>query len=176
MENGTSAAAALVGHDGVVGLDSVLGVERGPHRSVVQVGGRAVRIAVQPAQEAFRRGGTFQQALLRYTQTLLSQITQTAACNRLHPVEKRLCRWLLLMRDRMATDELHMTQEFIAALLGVRREGVTAAAGRLQAAGTIRYARGRIVLSNPAALEAEACECYRALWGFARTSRPKACA
>jgi CRP-like cAMP-binding protein len=165
MENGTTAGAALIGRDGVVGLHALFGAERASHRSVVQIGGCAVRIAVEPAQKAFRRGGAFQQALLRYTQSLLAQMAQTAVCNALHPVEKRLGRWLLLMRDRLPTDEIRMTQDVIAHLLGVRREGVTGAARRLQAMGLISYARGHIVLRDRRAIEAEACECCRLMTG-----------
>ena len=115
----------------------------------------------QALLDEFRRGGPFQLALLRYTQALITQISQTAVCNRLHPVEKRLCRWLLLTRDRVPSDEIAMTQEFIAHMLGVRREGVTTAARRLQAEGLIRYARGHIAILDRGGLEAEACECYR---------------
>jgi CRP-like cAMP-binding protein len=114
-------------------------------------------------QEEFRRGGPFQLALLRFTQALITQMSQTAACNRLHEIEQRLCRWLLLSRDRLQSDELLLTQELIAGMLGVRREGVSVAAGALQAAGLIRYARGRITILDRAGLEARTCECYRAV-------------
>ena len=114
----------------------------------------------QALLDEFRRGGPFQLALLRSTQALITQISQTAVCNRLHPVEKRLCRWLLLTRDRVPSDQILMTQEFIAHVLGVRREGVTAAAHHLQKAGLIRYARGHITILDRARLEAAVCECY----------------
>jgi CRP-like cAMP-binding protein len=162
MENGAAAEAGLVGAEGVVGIDALLGAETASHRAVAQVAGHALRMALDPAREAFRQGGAFQQALLRHTQALMAQVAQTAACNVLHPVEKRLCRWLLLMRDRLPTDEIRMTQDAIAQLLGVRREAVTAAARQLQAMGLMHYARGHILLGDRRAIEAEACECYRA--------------
>ena len=132
-----------------------------PSRAVVQIAGGTLRMEAQVFLGEFRRGGRFQLALLRYTQALLTQISQTAVCNRLHPVDKRLCRWLSMTRNRLPSNEVHMTQEFIAHMLGVRREGVTAAAHRLQKAGLIRYRRGRITIVDREALEAAACECYR---------------
>jgi CRP-like cAMP-binding protein len=161
MEDGATAEMGLVGNEGVVGIALFLGAETAPNQAVAQVAGDAYRLPSSAMLEEFRRGGPFQLALLRYTQALIAQISQTAVCNRLHPIEKRLCRWLLLTRDRVPSDEILMTQEFIAHMLGVRREGVTAAARRLQNAGLIRYARGHIVISDQAGLEAEACECYR---------------
>jgi CRP-like cAMP-binding protein len=128
---------------------------------VVQVAGGALRLEAQAMLEEFRRGGPFQLALLRYTQALLTQISQTAVCNRLHPIDKRLCRWLAMTRNRLPSNEVHMTQEFLAHMLGVRREGVTAAARHLQDAGLIRYRRGHITILDRQRLEAAACECYR---------------
>ena len=132
-----------------------------PNRAVVQSAGGAVRMTARALQEEFKLGGSFQRLLLRYTQALLTQMSQTAVCNRLHTVEQQLCRWLLLSRDRLSTDELIMTQELIANMLGVRREGVTVAAGRLQDRKLIRYARGRIKILDRRGLEATVCECYR---------------
>ena len=161
MEDGATAEMGLVGNEGVVGIALFMGGETTPNQAVAQVAGGALRMKAQALLEEFRRGGPFQLALLRYTQALITQISQTAVCNRLHPVEKRLCRWLLLTRDRVPSDEILMTQEFIAHMLGVRREGVTAAAHHLQEAGLIRYARGHITILDREGLEAAACECYR---------------
>ena len=161
MEDGATAEMGLVGNEGVVGIALFMGGETTPNQAVAQVAGGALRMKAQVLLEEFRRGGPFQLTLLRYTQALITQISQTAACNRLHPVEKRLCRWLLLTHDRVPSNELLMTQEFIAHMLGVRREGVTAAAHHLQAAGLIRYARGHITILDRGRLEAAACECYR---------------
>lgn len=160
MENGATAEMGLVGNEGLVGIALFMGGETTPNQAVAQVAGGALRMKAQALLEEFRRGGPFQLALLRYTQALITQISQTAVCNRLHPVEKRLCRWLLLTRDRVPSDEILMTQEFIAHMLGVRREGVTAAAHHLQEAGLIRYARGHITILDRARLEAAVCECY----------------
>jgi len=128
---------------------------------VVQIAGRALRMKARVLREEFARGGAFQRLLLRYTQALITQISQTAVCNRLHSVEKRLCRWLLLSHDRVRSDDLLMTQEFISDMLGGRRESVTVAAGRLQDAGLIQYARGQIRILDRKGLEATACECYQ---------------
>ena len=132
-----------------------------PNRAVVQSAGCALRMKAKALQYEFALGGKFQQLLLRYTQALITQISQTAVCNRLHTVEQQLCRWLLLSHDRVKGDELIMTQELIADMLGVRREGVTVAAGRLQEAGAIRYVRGRITILDRHKLEEIACECYQ---------------
>jgi CRP-like cAMP-binding protein len=137
-----------------------LGGHTTPNRAVVQVGGRAFRMKARILREEFARGGALQRVLLRYTQALITQISQTAVCNRLHPVEKRLCRWLLLCHDRVASDELQMTQEFISNMLGGRRESVTVAAGHLQDAGLIHYARGHISIRDRKGLQAASCECY----------------
>ena len=136
-----------------------------PNRAVVQSAGGAVKMKAKALQEEFVRGGAFQHLLLRYTQALLTQMSQTAVCNRLHAIEQQLCRWLLLSHDRLDSDELVMTQELIANMLGVRREGVTAAAGRLQEGGLISYARGRIRILDRRGLEAAVCECYGVVKG-----------
>ena len=161
MENGTSAEMGLTGNDGVVGIALFMGGGTMPNRAVVQSAGAALRMKAKVLQDEFARGGKFQQMLLRYTQALITQISQTAVCNRLHSVEQQLCRWLLLSHDRLQTDELVMTQELIADMLGVRREGVTVAAGHLQDAGAISYVRGRIQILDRQKLEETVCECYR---------------
>src|SRR5687767_10414660 len=161
MENGASAKMGLTGNDGVVGIALFMGGGTMPNRAVVQSAGGAVRMKAKVLQSEFALGGEFQRVLLRYTQALITQISQTAVCNRLHSVEQQLCRWLLLSHDRVDTDELVMTQELIADMLGVRREGVTVAAGHLQDVGAISYVRGRIQIMDRQRLEVTACECYR---------------
>ena len=161
MENGTSAEMGLTGNDGVVGIALFMGGGTMPNRAVVQSGGAAIRMKAKLLQDEFARGGKFQQVLLRYTQALITQISQTAVCNRLHSVEQQLCRWLLLSHDRVKADELIMTQELIADMLGVRREGVTVAAGQLQDAGAISYVRGHIKILDRKKLEETVCECYK---------------
>jgi CRP-like cAMP-binding protein len=161
MENGTSAEMGLTGNDGVLGIALFMGGGTMPNRAVVQSAGGALRMKAKALQDEFALGGKFQQLLLRYTQALITQISQTAVCNRLHSVEQQLCRWLLLSHDRLQTDELIMTQELIADMLGVRREGVTVAAGHLQDAGAISYVRGRIQILDRPKLEETVCECYR---------------
>jgi CRP-like cAMP-binding protein len=161
MENGSSAEMGLTGNDGVVGIALFMGGGTMPNRAVVQSAGRALRMKAKVLKDEFARGGQFQRLLLRYTQALITQISQTAVCNRLHTVEQQLCRWLLLSHDRVNADELIMTQELIADMLGVRREGVTVAAGRLQDEGAISYVRGRITILDREKLEATVCECYR---------------
>lgn len=160
METGMTAEMGLVGNDGVVGIALFMGGDTAPNRAVVQIAGGAIRMEARILQREFRLGGAFQLSLLRYTQALMIQISQTAVCNRLHSVEQRLCRWLLLCHDRVRANKLTMTQELIANVLGSRREGVTAAAGRLQDAGVISYHRGKITILDRAGLEAQACECY----------------
>jgi CRP-like cAMP-binding protein len=160
MENGTSAEMGLTGNDGVVGIALFMGGGTMPNRAVVQSAGGALRMKAKVLQDEFALGGKFQQMLLRYTQALITQISQTAVCNRLHSVEEQLCRWLLLSHDRLKSDELIMTQELIADMLGVRREGVTVAAGHLQDAGAISYVRGRIQILDRPKLEETVCECY----------------
>lgn len=161
MANGTSAEMGLTGNDGVVGIALFMGGGTMPNRAVVQSAGEAIRMKAKVLQDEFALGGNFQQLLLRYTQALITQISQTAVCNRLHSVEEQLCRWLLLSHDRVKADELIMTQELIADMLGVRREGVTVAAGRLQDSGAISYVRGHIKILDRKKLEETVCECYR---------------
>src|SRR5690349_5168863 len=160
MEDGSSAEIAIVGHEGLVGISLFMGGETTPSRAVVQSAGRAFRLAARHLRAEFGRAGSMQHLLLRYTQSLITQMAQTAVCNRHHSVDQQLCRWLLLSFDRLSSDELVMTQELIANMLGVRREGVTAAAGKLQDAGVIKYRRGRIKVLDRARLEAMSCECY----------------
>lgn len=161
MENGSSAEMGVAGNDGLVGIALFMGGDTVPNRAVVQSAGDAFRMKTKVLQAEFAQGGMFQRLLLRYTQALMTQMSQTAVCNRLHSVEQQLCRWLLLSRDRLDSDELVMTQELIANMLGVRREGVTQAAGRLQETGLISYVRGRIQILDRSGLEATVCECYR---------------
>ena len=161
MENGSSAEMGVAGNEGLIGVALFMGGNTMPNRAVVQSAGGAVRMKAEALQDEFKRGGSFQRLLLRYTQALLTQMSQTAVCNRLHTVEQQLCRWLLLSRDRLNTDELVMTQELIANMLGVRREGVTHAAQRLQQHGLISYVRGHIHILDRPGLEASVCECYR---------------
>jgi CRP-like cAMP-binding protein len=151
----------LTGNDGVVGIALFLGGHTTPNRAIVQIAGGAFRMKAKILQGEFARGGALQQLMLRYTQALITQISQTAVCNRLHSIEKRLCRWLLLSHDRVESDELLMTQEFISNMLGGRRESVTVAAGRLQDAGLIHYSRGHISILDRKGLEATVCECYQ---------------
>ena len=161
MLDGTTAEMGLVGNEGVVGIALFMGGDTTPNRAIVQVAGAAFRLSAPALRTEFLRAGAVQLALLRYTQALITQISQTAVCNRLHAIEQRLCRWLLLTRDRVPSDAIQMTQEFIAHMLGVRREGVTLAARHLQEAGLIRYVRGHITVLDRPGLEATVCECYR---------------
>lgn len=163
MESGASSEIAMTGCEGVVGLPSFLGGETMANQAVVQNGGNALRIKATVLKSEFHRGGSFHSILLRYTMSLIAQTSQTAVCNRLHHLDKQLCRWLLLTHDRVPTDELAVTQDLIAGMLGVRREGVSVAAGHLQRAGIIHYSRGRIVIMNRPELEARACECYHVI-------------
>jgi hypothetical protein len=151
----------LVGNEGVVGIALFMGGETTPNRGVVQIAGSAYRMKAKVLKTEFKRAGALHFMLLRYTQALVTQISQTAVCNRLHSLEQRLCRWLLLSHDRVKSDELPMTQEFIATMLGGRRESVTVVAGRLQHSGLIHYSRGHIKILNRQGLEAAVCECYR---------------
>lgn len=160
MADGASAEIAVVGNEGVVGVSLFMGGETTPSRAVVQSAGHAYRLPGHVIKEEFTRGGAMQHLLLRYTQSLLTQMAQTAVCNRHHSLDQQLCRWLLLSLDRLPANELVMTQELIANMLGVRREGVTEAAGHLQEAGLIRYSRGRITVLDRPGLEARTCECY----------------
>ena len=161
MANGSTAEMGLTGNDGVVGVALFLGGQTTPNRALVQIAGHAFQMKAKVLQEEFALGGALQQVLLRYTQAFITQISQTAVCNRLHSVEQRLCRWLLLSHDRAQSDEILMTQEFIANMLGGRRESVTVAAGRLQEAELIHYERGRITILDRNGMEAAACECYQ---------------
>jgi len=160
MQDGSSAEIAVVGNEGVVGIALFMGGETTPSRAVVQSAGYAYRLKASLLKKEFERGGPLQYLLLRYTQALITQMAQTAVCNRHHSVEQQLCRWLLLSLDRLPSNELSMTQELIANMLGVRREGVTEAAGKLQAAGLIQYSRGKITVLDRPKLEARVCECY----------------
>jgi CRP-like cAMP-binding protein len=161
MHDGSTAEMALAGNDGVLGIALFLGGSTAPHRAVVQIGGYAIRVPAKSLQAEFARGGLLQHTLLRYTQSLIIQISQTAVCNRLHSVEKRLCRWLLLCHDRVNGSKITMTQEYIANMLGGRRESVTVAAGHLQDLGLIHYSRGSITILDRKGLEMMVCECYR---------------
>jgi CRP-like cAMP-binding protein len=160
LESGASAGIAVVGCEGAVGVGAFMGGDSTPSRAVVQSAGNAVRLPVRIVRDEFRRGGSMQDLMLRYTQSLITQLAQTAVCNRHHSVEQQLSRWLLLSIDRLAGVEIVTTQELIASMLGVRREGVTEAAGKLQKAEIIRYSRGHITVLDQARLEENACECY----------------
>jgi CRP-like cAMP-binding protein len=160
LENGASAEIAVVGNEGVVGISLFMGGETTPSRAVVQSAGQAYRLPGELMKKEFTRGGGMQHLMLRYTQALITQMAQTAVCNRHHSVDQQLCRWLLLSIDRLPSPEIVMTQELIANMLGVRREGVTEAAGKLQKAGVISYRRGHIRVLNRATLEGMSCECY----------------
>ncbi len=160
MEDGSSAEIAVVGNEGMVGVALFMGGETTPSRALVQSAGHAYRLKGQLLKDEFLRATALQHLLLRYTQALLTQMAQTAVCNRHHSVDQQLCRWLLLSLDRLPSNKLRMTQELIANMLGVRREGVTEAAGKLQQTGMIHYSRGQITVLDRPRLEAQACECY----------------
>lgn len=160
MANGASGEIAVVGNEGVVGISLFMGSKSMSNRAIVQSAGHAYRLPAAELDAEFGRGGPLQHCLLRYTQALITQMSQTAVCNRHHTVEQQLCRWLLLSLDRLASNELNMTQELIANMLGVRRVGVTEAAGKLQNDGLIHYARGNITVLDRPRLEERACECY----------------
>jgi len=160
MEDGASAEISVVGNEGMIGIALFMGGETTPSRAIVQSAGHAYRLLGPLLKEEFHRSGEMQLLLLRYTQALITQMAQTAVCNRHHSVDQQLCRWLLLSLDRLEGDVLTMTQELIANMLGVRREGVTEAAGKLQKLKVIRYARGKITVLNRAKLESLCCECY----------------
>jgi CRP-like cAMP-binding protein len=161
IEEGATVEMGLVGKDGVVGIALFMGGETTPNQGIVQIAGRAYRLPVKTLKAEFKRGGALQRLLLRYTQALITQMSQTAVCNRLHPVEQRLCRWLLMVHDRVPSDEWLMTQGFIANMLGGRRESVTVAACHLQDLRLIHYSRGHIKILDRCGLEAAVCECYR---------------
>jgi CRP-like cAMP-binding protein len=160
LENGASAEIAIVGNEGILGISIFMGGETTPSRAVVQSAGFGYRLKAQLLKREFNRAGPVLRLLLRYTQTLITQMAQTAVCNRHHTVEQQLCRWLLLSLDRLPSDSLNMTQDLIANMLGVRREGVTEAAGNLQRKGLIKYSRGHIKVLDRPGLERAVCECY----------------
>ena len=160
MESGASAEISVVGHEGLIGISLFMGGETTPSRAIVQSAGHAYRLDGQRLKDEFHRNGGLQLLLLRYTQALITQMAQTAVCNRHHSVDQQLCRWLLLSLDRLSSNELIMTQELIANMLGVRREGVTDAAGKLQKLGVISYSRGQITVLDRPQLEQLCCECY----------------
>ena len=160
METGASAETAGVGNEGMVGISLFMGGVSTPSSAVIQTAGHAYRLETSRLMQEFERAGLLQRLLLRYTQALMTQMMQTAACNRHHSVAQQLCRWLLLTLDRLPSNELVITHELVASMLGVRREGVTEAAGKLQSSGFIRYRRGHITLLDRAGLETSVCECY----------------
>ena len=163
MENGSSAEIAVVGNDGLVGISLFMGGESTTSRAVVQSAGQGFRLPAQMLKEEFYRAGAVMNLVLRYTQALITQMTQTAVCNRHHSLDQQLCRWLLLSLDRLAGTKLKMTQELISNMLGVRRGGVSEAAIKLQSADLIRYSRGHITVLDRAGLERRTCECYEAV-------------
>jgi|SRR5450830_192345 len=160
LEDGSSAEIAVVGNDGIVGISLFMGGGSTSSRAVVQSAGKGLRLRSQAMKNEFNRGGAVLHLFLRYTQALITQMSQTAVCNRHHSLDQQLCRWLLLSLDRLSSNELVMTQELIANMLGVRREGVTEGALKLQRAGLIQYARGHITVINRVGLESRTCECY----------------
>ena len=161
MENGSTAEIGVVGNDGLVGIAIFMGGDTTPNRAVVQSAGKAFKMHAKEMKDEFTRGGRFHKLCLRYTQALITQISQTAVCNRLHSIDQQLCRWLLLSHDRLPTSRLIMTQELISNMLGVRREGITHTAKRLQKAGYISYVRGDMTILDRKGLEASVCECYQ---------------
>jgi CRP-like cAMP-binding protein len=160
MENGSSAEISVVGNEGLIGVSLFMGGESTPSRAIVQSGGVAYRLLGQRIKDEFNKHGELLQLMLRYTQALITQMAQTAVCNRHHSIDQQLCRWLLLSLDRLDGNQLNMTQELIANMLGVRREGVTDAAGKLQRLGVIEYSRGSITVLDRPKLERLSCECY----------------
>jgi CRP-like cAMP-binding protein len=160
MIDGSTAEVGLVGNEGLVGIALFMGGDTTPNQAIVQGSGEALKMEAAMMQAEFRRGGAFQLALLRYTQALITQISQTAVCNRLHTTEQRLCRWMLMTHDRVRSDELQMTHEFISNMLGIQREAVSVTAGRLQEKGAISYKRGHIKIVSREILEECSCECY----------------
>ena len=160
MENGASAEIAGVGNEGILGVSLYMGGATTPSRALVQTAGHAYRLKSKPLMDEFNRGGPVMRLLLRYSQALITQMAQTGACNRHHSVEQQLCRWLLLTLDRIPSNDLVMTQELIASMLGVRRESVTEAAGNLKHRGVISYRRGHITVLNRTGLNSHVCECY----------------
>ncbi|MDQ3917115.1 MAG: Crp/Fnr family transcriptional regulator [Acidobacteriota bacterium] len=163
LEDGTTLEVGALGREGMGGLSMLLGAEKAAHTALAQSSGTALRMRAEHAREAFTRLPAFQSKMLRYTRMLMSQITQTAACNTLHTVEERLARWLLMCRRRLETDRLPLTQEFLSNMLGVRRSGITVAVGILQQAGFIRHTRGAISITDPEGLREASCECIKAM-------------
>ena len=161
MENGATAEIGIAGNNGLIGYAAFMGGRSTSSRAIVQVAGEAVRILTTELKSIFAKGGMFQNLLLRYVQSLITQISQTAVCNRLHTLEQQLCRWLLINHDQLQTDRLVMTHDLIANMLGVRREGVSVSAGNLQRAGVIKYSRGVIEIMDRELLKQYACECYQ---------------
>ena len=161
MRDGSTAEVGLVGNEGLVGIALFMGGDTTPNRAIVQGAGHAFKMKASAMQDEFRRGGALQLALLRYTQALITQISQTAVCNRLHTTEQRLCRWILMTHDRTQTDQLEMTHEFIANMLGIQREAVSLMAHRLREKGAIDYKRGSIQIIDRRILEESSCECYQ---------------
>ena len=161
LADGSTVESGVIGYSGMVGIPVILGAESSPCQALIQHSGDALMMEVEAFQNELRRGGQLQPLVLRFTHTLFTQVSQTAACNRLHTVEERLARWLLMMHDRVQKDDFMLTQEFIATMLGARRSGVTVAAGTLQSAGLISYKRGHIYILNRKALEKASCECYQ---------------
>ena len=159
-QEGTTVEVGLVGMEGMVGIPIILGGQVSPYRAIVQVADSAMRMKASVLKEAFKKPGPLQDLLHRYTHGLMMQMSRTAVCNRIHTIEERLARWLLMVRDRMLSDEFRLTHEFVADMLGVRRAGVTLAAGALQGSGLIRYVRGKITIVDREGLELVACECY----------------
>ena len=161
MENGSSAEIAVVGNEGMLGVSMFMGGDTTPSRAVVQSSGYGYRVKINQLKDGFEHNPDTMHVLLKYTQALMTQITQTAVCNRHHSIDQQLCRWLLLSLDRLETNQLKMTQELIANMLGVRREGVTEAAGKLQRSGLIKYSRGLIEVLDRQGIEEKCCECYQ---------------
>jgi CRP-like cAMP-binding protein len=176
MQNGSSAEISLVGNDGLIGVALFMGGESTPSRAVVQSAGSAYRLTAKRLKAEFNEFGQLHHLLLRYTQSLITQMAQTAVCNRLHSVDQQLCRWLLLSLDRLPTNRLSMTQELMANMLGVRREGITIAAAKLQKLGVIRYSRGNVAILDRPRLEKLCCECYAVLKRETDRLRPHAVA
>jgi len=165
LKSGETVEVATVGNEGVAGIPLLLGADRGPLKAVCQVAGQALRMRADNFRRSLDEHPEFAEIVRRYAQRMFDQVAQTTACNHVHGVQQRMCRWLLMTHDRVGADEFHLTQEFLAQMLGVRRPSVTVAAGQLQRAGLIRYRRGRIRISDRAGLEAGACECYDSLRG-----------
>jgi CRP-like cAMP-binding protein len=163
MENGATAEVGLVGNDGLLGIAVFMGGKTMPNRAMIQYAGSAFRMRTEPLRDEFERGRSLHDLLLHYTQAFMTQVAQTAACNRLHPIENRLCRWLMLTSDRVSSNQLILTQEFIANMLGVRRESITRAAHELQKKGLITYVRGHMTIHDRSGLMSCACECYRVI-------------